>query len=389
MRGVVLFLAAIAACVDAAPAPAPATFIDPDIAWTPHTIYNGLVGADGHALGDVDGDGDLDALVAWEQSAKVSISLQPIDATAPWPTTVLFALAGAEDVDLALLDDDDCLDAIGAGQGKKILVAFGNCDGTFTSATTITVATGLQYWMQIDAVGGVIYAGGRVANPPKIVALRPGSDPRDGAGWTLTELGNGGWIMSLVARDLDGDGDTDLLLSDRQWFTLVAGGPRTYDLMGVRWLEQAAGGAWTNHPIAAPPTGRTARFVADGGAYVVGGFSPDAGNLSTLAAYGGWAGWAPTPIPWPATLGGYQAGRLADVDGDGLDDIVVSASEAAGTLEGVAWLRAPTWAPGSISGPAGTKFDELDVVDIDRDGRLDVVTTEQTDGLGLVWYARP
>lgn len=42
-----------------------------------------------------------------------------------------------------------------------------------------------------------------------------------------------------------------------------------------------------------------------------------------------------------------------------------------------------------ISGPEGTKFDLIQLIDVDNDSDLDVVTCEEADGLGLFWYENP
>jgi hypothetical protein len=38
---------------------------------------------------------------------------------------------------------------------------------------------------------------------------------------------------------------------------------------------------------------------------------------------------------------------------------------------------------------AGKKFDLLQVMDVDHDGDLDVITCEERDNLGLFWYENP
>ena len=43
----------------------------------------------------------------------------------------------------------------------------------------------------------------------------------------------------------------------------------------------------------------------------------------------------------------------------------------------------------SISGPEGIKFDRIELLDLDGDGDLDVITCEETAGLGVVWYENP
>ena len=60
--------------------------------------------------------------------------------------------------------------------------------------------------------------------------------------WVWHPLREVGWLMSLVTADLNGDGDVDLLLTDRR-------GPRR----GVFWLENPgpvqAAGPWKEQPV--------------------------------------------------------------------------------------------------------------------------------------------
>ena len=57
--------------------------------WTMHVIEDQVDGADGVDLYDIDGDGDLDALSSWEESAQVLLHQNPgADlVTAPWQRT--------------------------------------------------------------------------------------------------------------------------------------------------------------------------------------------------------------------------------------------------------------------------------------------------------------
>jgi len=42
-----------------------------------------------------------------------------------------------------------------------------------------------------------------------------------------------------------------------------------------------------------------------------------------------------------------------------------------------------------ISGPKGVKFDRIELIDLDGDGDLDVLTCEERDNLGVIWYENP
>ena len=37
----------------------------------------------------------------------------------------------------------------------------------------------------------------------------------------------------------------------------------------------------------------------------------------------------------------------------------------------------------------GVKFDRIETIDLDGDGDLDVLTCEERDNLGVIWYENP
>jgi hypothetical protein len=202
--------------------------------------------------------------------------------------------------------------------------------------------------------------------------------------------------MSLFARDVDGDGDTDIVLSDKLYI-INADGTRRYDLRGTRWAENlGAGAAWTSHPIGFARGEHKflhiVDFDGDGVEDVLDGASGPAYNLTFIRRnLGQWAAWEVTPVPQPDGVGWYQDVRAADIDLDGDRDLVFSYSHAEGDLSGVVWLAAVggVWERGEISGPAGTKFDNVELTDMDGDGDLDAVTSEQVEQLGVIWYENP
>ena len=42
-----------------------------------------------------------------------------------------------------------------------------------------------------------------------------------------------------------------------------------------------------------------------------------------------------------------------------------------------------------LSGSDGTKHDLVALVDLDGDGDLDAITTEEVNNLGVIWYENP
>ena len=90
------------------------------------------------------------------------------------------------------------------------------------------------------------------------------------------------------------------------------------------------------------------------------------------------------------------------MDRDGRTDVVLTFEEADSGRHGLVWLRQvgprrrPAWKVRALSGVDGIKHDDATLVDIDRDGDLDVFTTEERQpraglptGLGVVWYENP
>jgi len=100
-------------------------------------------------------------------------------------------------------------------------------------------------------------------------------------------------------------------------------------------------------------------------------------------------GWRRTEIPLPRGLGTGKAVALGDLNLDGETDIALTCEHADGELTGVVWFEGPDWTPHPISGPEGVKFDRIELVDLDEDGDLDLLTCEERADLGVIWYANP
>jgi len=253
--------------------------------------------------------------------------------------------------------------------------------------------------MQVDGRRGVdLVAGGKGAEA-QIGWFEAPAEPRQLDQWKWHAVSPAGWIMSLRTMDVDGDGDLDVVTTDRK-------GP----LRGCRWLENPGPGPaqtqpWKNHFVG----GRqhevmfmtVADLDADGRDDLLVATRPQP-LLLFRRLPGQPPAWTPLSIALPENTGTGKGVAVGDVDRDGRPDVVFSCEDAGGGRSGVLWLsykNSPAeklWTPHELSGPRGIKFDLIELLDLDGDGDLDVLACEESEpvagrrvGLGVFWYENP
>lgn len=77
---------------------------------------------------------------------------------------------------------------------------------------------------------------------------------------------------------------------------------------------------------------------------------------------------------------------------DGQPELVVKCEFADGDKSGVFYFRRDErdeWKTVDIGGPEGVKYDLIELVDLDGDRDLDVLTCEERDNPGVIWYENP
>jgi len=386
-------------CGFRAPLPAPG-------AWAMHTIDRSSAGADGVRLGDVNGDGLADIATAWEEGGRIRVYLHPGPRAVkePWPAVTVGEVHAPEDAVFVDLDGDGAVDVVSSCEGRerKVFVHWAPRgreayrDARAWKTQPLPASVGKMQWMftapmQVDGRHGVDLVAGGKQDGARVGWFAAPADARDLGRWRWHPVYDAGWIMSLEALDLDGDGDQDLLLSDRR-------GERA----GVKWLENPGPGgpqtrAWTEHAIGA--TGREAMFLTvadldgDGLEDVVAAVREKQLCFFRRENREG-RRWEEHCIEVPASAGTAKSVAAGDIDGDGRMDLVFSCEHARGKA-GVMWLsyRASpierAWVAREISGAPGTKFDLVRLIDLDGDGDLDVLTCEEAENLGVIWYENP
>jgi hypothetical protein len=265
----------------------------------------------------------------------------------------------------------------------------------------IRAMAGKEQWMyalplDVDGRRGVDVVVGSKGERAGVGWLESPQKRSNVAAWKYQRLRDAGWIMSLVAADMDSDGDSDVLASDRK------GKNR-----GVFWLERP------NSPL---PTGKGraegamqwrerqiggedyevmfldyADLDGDDRKEVVVAAKPRRVLVFSRPSDPRWR-WSAEVIDLAGNIGNAKAVNVADINLDGRADLVLSCEGATGNKSGVAWFdrEGPNgWKIRDISGPAGTKFDRMELVDLDADGDLDVITCEEAENLGVIWYENP
>ncbi len=370
--------------------------------WTRHTIDNTSRGAAGVKLIDINGDGRPDVTTAWEEGGAVRVYYNEgrVGVRSEWPRVTVGNVRSPEDAVFADLDGDLAFDVVSACEGDQralfIHWAPKNFDRYFDPAAwttgAITASRDRMMWMfavpmQVDGRNGTDLVAGGKGPGAELGWMEAPANPRNLDGWRWHSLRKVGWIMSIHTLDMDGDGDLDILFSDRK-------GERS----GVYWLENPGRDApgtqtWIEHPIGSVGEGvmfiDVADYDGDGLHDIAAAVKPRLTQIHRRLGKNGLR-WATETIAWPGTVGTAKAIRIADVNNDGRVDLVYSAEQAVGELRGLAWMDlSRNRTVHDISGEPGTKYDLIEMYDFDADGDLDLLTTEETDGLGVIWYENP
>lgn len=377
--------------------------------WQRHAVEGGKGGADGVRLLDINGDQLLDITTGWEEGKRIRVYLHPGSkkVKSEWPAVTVGQVTSPEDAVFADVDGDGAVDVVSSCEGKErtVFIHWAPPDTdeylnpTAWQTEAIPVSEKVQSWMfclplQMDGKNGVDLVAGSKGGNAEVGWFESPANPRNLHKWQWNAIYKAGWIMSLLARDIDGDDDQDLIITDRK-------GPHR----GCYWLENPGPGpkqklAWPVHLIG----GKDQEVMFLG----AGDVDQDGQEDFAAAVRGGGvlvfrrtsekpAKWETLEIPMPAETGTGKGVGIGDVDGDGQNDLVVTC-ENSQKKSGVFWLSREKgtkwnqgrWTAHEISGKTeGIKFDLVELLDLDGDGDLDALTCEERDNLGVIWYENP
>ena len=293
--------------------------------------------------------------------------------------------------------------------------------------------------MDVDGQGGVdlVAAGkGGGAKVGWFEAPAGPAGPRDLKAWKWHALIDAAWIMSLIAEDMDADGDLDVVVTERKgkatgcYWLEKPGHPKPTapappkKIGSVPILGEGAGTgkgplsdalrrrrkigtdpifgalrrAWRRHWIGSRGKqvmfGRIVDLDGDGLRDLIVAQKPRTIVFHRRLDRTG-TKWRSHEIAMPASAGTAKAVNAGDIDLDGKLDLVFTCEGANGERPGVMWLsyeRAvtdATWRAGDISGAKGVKYDLVELLDLDADGDLDVLTCEERQLNAVVWYENP
>lgn len=426
--------------------------------WQMHTIDDVLRNADSLGMEDINGDGLIDLAVAWEKSNRITIHLNPGPERARerWPRTVIGFGGNVEEAVFADMDGDGRFDIVstqgqefddwGNEPGVKIFWGPPIADLESSQAWSDELQEVIpETWQrgqfifgttyQLDGRGGLdVVATGRILRNGRHAGLIWVEAPEDPSGRDLSlyrvhDIDPGVYGSSWVEfDDVDDDGDPDIILTDSD----IQNPPGT---RLVAWYEHPGFGTdairepWTRHVIyRGDDLGNKAYVeVADmdgDGANDVLVQSSDTLYIFRKSATAPVA-FETIAIPKTPETSFVTRGTLAgDVNGDGRMDVVGFLShdnqgEIPADRWSIYWMEPETddlagpwrthiikWSFGKIPPEnfAGEKWERSALWDVDQDGDLDLIATEEEiwtntrpwfdpeaghAQVGLVWFENP
>lgn len=347
-----------------------------DGGWPLRLIAIPFDGATGAAVGDVNGDGTPDVAGVAASAHVVSVAFNNNGTGIGWSyETVDAAFTGAFWVSLGDIDTDGDLDvAAAAFISGDVAWWSSNFDGSWTEHPIATVVEAdVMELVDMDADGDLDALGAGSSS-----AIRWWENDGDGGTWTEHTVGNPATtVAAAYPCDLDHDGDQDVLYAANGvhgigWFENTDGD-------GTSWQQRVVDGGFNGSLDIAPldfdNDGDLDLVAVDYGADEIGGWE----NLTIHRA----AGYS-MDITMDDATASIRDLETVDYDGDGDLDVVYADL----TAEEVGWFSAT---PGGGTGWTKTPIasfmaaEAVSAADINNDGFVEIISGA---GGSVYWWER-
>lgn len=372
--------------------------------WTRHTIdavekEAGKAGADGVRLGDLNKDGLPDIVTGWEEGGAIRVCLNPgFDrAKLHWPSVTVGKVRSPEDAVLVDLDANGVLDVVSSTEGKERSIFFhwapelkSITDANQWKTDVLPASEKIEAWMftlpfDVDQDGDMDLISGSKSTGASISWFENpgGENSRDVEKWTIHRATDAAWIMSL--RILEVGSEKFLAYSDRKG-----------DRSGIYLIPFLKKEPWLGKPVLIGASGEEVMFLDlalindDEKPDIVAALRPDKIRIfhhpeNTLSLWENTSELEPLSSDKHGTAKAVRVGNLDDADAP---EYIITCEHANGQKHGTMMYQQSS-GYSTISGPEGVKFDRIELLDLDGDSDLDVLTCEEREGLGVFWYENP
>lgn len=362
--------------------------------WTRHVIQSNVERAHTLQAADMDGDGDIDVVVGQMHTSKeraLAIHYNVDGRGTRWARQVI-ATTGLHNGVVADIEGDGDFDIFGSNWASNppLQVWINRLDPPAGRHR-------LDRWAYLRITDahvrsfGLAFADVNGDSRKDIISgpfwYRQPARPWDER-WEQIRIGEG--LDAIAAFDIDGDGRAEILAQRG-----------THGALQFVWLKATSSDARTfqvhiigDVPAASHNLGSQGHVLA----WITRGMRSQLAVSSGQGVYYFDAPGEPASGPWNRTrvcaMATDEGITFADIDGDGSLDLITTI----GNTKGVAWWRNPgdgsaDWQQHEIGSlPDAVYLDRVGVADLDGDGRLDVVVTEENgkaSGARAVWWRQP
>lgn len=385
--------------------------VEAQVSWQLHVIDNSSSGADGVKISDINHDKKPDIVTGWEEGGYTKLYLHPgvQNVKEKWPAIAVGKTPNVEDAVFADMDNDGNPDIVSCTENhsEKIFVHWNSGKNQLSPENwkqeVLPASDRLMQWMyavplQLDHKNGMdLIAAGKNENAA-IGWFESPTNPKILKDWKWHEISPVGWVMSILLKDMDADGDKDIIISDRRGV-----------LQACRWLEnpgvgEAQNQPWESHLIGAKNLEVMFMCMADlNKDGLEEAIVPESTNNTVKVYYRkdkSGNQWHEKSIPIPEITGKAKSIEVGDLNMDGVPDFMLSTETRGQIKNGIIWLNGNylenpelyDWQ--IVSGKYISKFDKVELLDLDEDGDLDVLICEEnfgdeSKGLGVIWFENP